>query len=137
MYVNSKNIVIITLCDTFIMIAKFNNGRWWATTIIVGASTAYGKTKTNQGKTERGWSYTFVGNYNSSTGAVSGSTKASFSKHEGCYVKLQAYVLNGRKYIDRTAYEENYVKAILMLEKIIVNSGYLMLLIVEKGQTLQ
>ena len=79
-----------------------------AMSIIVGASTAYAMTKTDQGTTPRGWSFKFVGSYESSTGAASGSTKASFSKHEGCYVKLQIYVLNGRDYINRTLYKENF-----------------------------
>lgn len=56
-------------------------------------------TKTNSGKTERGWSYTFVGNYNSSNRDVSGSTKATFRKHKGCYTKVKAYVLNKTPYV--------------------------------------
>lgn len=81
-----------------------------ATSIIVGASTAYAMTKTDQGTTARGWSFKFVGSYDSSSGVVSGSTQASFSRHEGCYVKLQAYVLNGKTYIDRKKENYNYVE---------------------------
>jgi len=69
-----------------------------ATTIIVGASTAYAMTKTDKGTTLRGWSYTFVGSYESSTGEVSGSTKASFRKHNGCYTEVKAYKLNASTY---------------------------------------
>lgn len=46
----------------------------------------------------RGWTYTFVGNYSKTTGNLSGSTRASFSTHEGCYTEVQAYVPNGITY---------------------------------------
>lgn len=67
------------------------------TTIVVGASTAYAAV-TKTGETVRGWTYTFTGDYNSKTGAVSGSTKASFRKHDGCFSEAKAYVLNGKTY---------------------------------------
>ena len=68
------------------------------TTVIAGSSTAYAMTKTDSGKTLRGWSYTFVGTYNSSTGDVSGSTTATFKTHPGCYTEAKAYVLNKKPY---------------------------------------
>ena len=68
------------------------------TAIFAGSATAYAKTITDTGKTIRGWTYKFVGEYESSTGKVSGSTKGSFAKHAGCYAELQVYVPNGTVY---------------------------------------
>lgn len=68
------------------------------TAIFAGSATAYARTVTDSGKTLRGWTYKFVGEYDSSKGKVSGSTKGDFAKHDGCYSEVEAYVLNGRRY---------------------------------------
>lgn len=78
------------------------------TAFCVCTTTAYAATY--QGKTIRGWTYKFVGNYNSKSGAASASTKASFTKHAGCYTEVKMYVANQKPYLHYKN-EDNYVSA--------------------------
>lgn len=75
--------------------------------VLAGSSVAYAKIY--KGTTIRGWSYTFDGRYNSDNGASFGSTKASFSKHTGCYTEVRIYNpnLNNPYFYGKT--ENNYV----------------------------
>lgn len=68
------------------------------TAIFAGSATAYARTKTDTGKTIRGWTYKFVGGHDYTTGVTSGSSSASFAPHTGCYAELKVYVPNGKTY---------------------------------------
>ena len=62
-----------------------------ATAILAGSVTVYAKTGTYSTKTVRGWSCTCKGEYIENTGRMTGSTKATFIEHPGCFTQVKAY----------------------------------------------